>query len=190
MDFKVNVIFDVAPTLAELLGALVRALQAAPTKQAPASAPAPELPSTQPQMAAPPTPVNTPTPPTPPTPPKTPAAPEAAPAPLPQKPTPEQENLMTIQPTSTTELTDGDLRQAMDLVYIRLEGEDYKDRIGTDPKQLAVHKAINRTFKQISQTLGSTRPGDLPVDKRPAFVAACREIFLNADGMPDCKAPF
>lgn len=184
MDLNVNVTFGVTPALSTLVEqALTSALapkpDQAPTPEpapAPIPAPTPAPMKQEPQKTE-----------------KAKPAEKAKPvekAPLPEHPTPEQENLMTIQPDSTTVLTEGDIRQAIDLTYIRLEGEDFKEQIAKDPKKMALHKMINQTFRRIAENLAGTRPSKLPEDKRPAFVAACREIFINEEGQPDCKAPY
>lgn len=94
---------------------------------------------------------------------------EAAPEPAPESQEPNKE------------LTEEDVREAMNRARCRIEGEDWKDNTDGDLYK-KYHRQLNATFKNISALLGADKPSALPADKRADFIAECDLLIVNDKG--------
>ena len=94
---------------------------------------------------------------------------EAAPEPAPASQEPNKE------------LTEEDVREAMNRARCRIEGEDWKDNTDGDLYK-KYHRQLNATFKNISALLGADKPSALPADKRADFIAECDLLIVNDKG--------
>lgn len=81
----------------------------------------------------------------------------------------------------TEELTEEDVREAMDRTRRRIEGEDYKENTAGELYK-KYHKQLTATFKNISALLGSDKPSALPADKRADFINECDKLIVNDKG--------
>ena len=79
------------------------------------------------------------------------------------------------------ELTEEDVREAMNRARCRIEGEDWKDNTDGDLYK-KYHRQLNATFKNISDLLGADKPSALPADKRADFIAECDLLIVNDKG--------
>ena len=79
------------------------------------------------------------------------------------------------------ELTEEDVREAMNRARCRIEGEDWKDNTDGDLYK-KYHRQLNATFKNISALLGADKPSALPADKRADFIAECDLLIVNDKG--------
>ncbi len=79
------------------------------------------------------------------------------------------------------ELTEEDVREAMDRTRRRIEGEDYKENTAGELYK-KYHKQLTATFKNISALLGSDKPSALPADKRADFISECDLLIVNDKG--------
>lgn len=79
------------------------------------------------------------------------------------------------------ELTEEDVREAMNRARCRIEGEDWKDNTDGDLYK-KYHRQLNATFKNISALLGADKPSALPADKRADFIAECDLLVVNDKG--------
>ncbi len=113
--------------------------------------------------------------------------PEAAPADSPE-PEPETKD-PEPEPETKKDLTEEDVRAAMDKTRRRIEGEDYKENTAGDLYK-KYHKQLTATFKQISALLGSDKPSALPAEKREAFIRECDALQIEADGSISKPLPF
>ena len=100
---------------------------------------------------------------------------EAAPEPAPES----QEAPASQEPNK--ELTEEDVREAMNRARCRIEGEDWKDNTDGDLYK-KYHRQLNATFKNISALLGADKPSALPADKRADFIAECDLLIVNDKG--------
>lgn len=82
---------------------------------------------------------------------------------------------------SNKELTEEDVREAMNRARCRIEGEDWKDNTDGDLYK-KYHRQLNATFKNISALLGADKPSALPADKRADFIAECDLLIVNDKG--------
>lgn len=109
--------------------------------------------------------------------------PDPAPAPESQEPA-NQEAAPEPAPASqepNKELTEEDVREAMNRARCRIEGEDWKDNTDGDLYK-KYHRQLNATFKNISALLGADKPSALPADKRADFIAECDLLIVNDKG--------
>ena len=100
---------------------------------------------------------------------------EAAPEPAPES----QEAPASQEPNK--ELTEEDVREAMNRARCRIEGEDWKDNTDGDLYK-KYHRQLNATFKNNSALLGADKPSALPADKRADFIAECDLLIVNDKG--------
>lgn len=111
--------------------------------------------------------------------------PEPEPQPGAEAPTPEPEtpaNAPEPEPKAEAkELTEQDIRDAMDRTRKRIEGEDYKNNT-TSELYTKYHKVLTATFKNIASLLGSEKPSQLPAEKRAEFIAECDALKVQQDG--------
>ncbi len=82
---------------------------------------------------------------------------------------------------ASQELTEEDVREAMNRARCRIEGEDWKDNTDGDLYK-KYHRQLNATFKNISALLGADKPSALPADKRADFIAECDLLIVNDKG--------
>lgn len=95
----------------------------------------------------------------------------------------------TAPAVEAKELTEVDVRAAMDRTRRRIEGENYKeDTDGEGYKRY--HRQLTAQFKQIASLLGADKPSALPADKRAAFISQCDELEVNKEGNVEPKLPF
>lgn len=119
-----------------------------------------------------------------------PAAEVEKPAQTEVKPEPEQAPAPAEEPkTEETELTEVDVRAAMDKTRRRIEGEDYKENT-TGEGYKKYHRQLTGQFKNIAAFLGADKPSALPADKRASFISQCDELYINEAGEIDTKVPF
>ena len=86
------------------------------------------------------------------------------------------------------ELTEEDVRAAMDKTRRRIEGEDYKNNTDGEGYK-KYHKQLTATFKNIAALLGSDKPSTLPADKRASFIQQCDELIVE-NGEITTKVPY
>lgn len=79
------------------------------------------------------------------------------------------------------DLTEEDVREAMDRCRKRIEGEDYKENTAGELYK-KYHKQLTATFKNISALLGSDKPSALPADKRADFISECDLLIVDDKG--------
>ena len=94
-----------------------------------------------------------------------------------QEEAPEQEP----KPEKPKELTEQDIREAMDKTRKRIEGEDYKDNTESEGYQ-KYHRQLTSMFKNIAAELGAEKPSALPVEQRQAFISECDLLQVMEDG--------
>ena len=109
------------------------------------------------------------------------AAPAADAAPETEEPQPEAQ-------AEGKELTEEDVRAAMDKTRRRIEGEDYKNNTDGEGYK-KYHKQLTATFKNIAALLGSDKPSTLPADKRASFIQQCDELIVE-NGEITTKVPY
>lgn len=103
---------------------------------------------------------------------------QAAEAPA-EEPKPEAKEEPT--PEKPKELTEQDIREAMDKTRKRIEGEDYKDNTESEGYQ-KYHRQLTSMFKNIAAELGAEKPSALPVEQRQAFISECDLLNVMEDG--------
>lgn len=115
---------------------------------------------------------------------------EAAPAAAAENPTDAPEPEPQPEPSAEVkELTEQDIREAMDRTRKRIEGEDYKNNTDSEG-YVKYHKVLTANFKNIAALLGSDKPSTLPVEKRESFIKECDALVILEDGTIGTKAPF
>ena len=110
------------------------------------------------------------------------AAPAADAAPETEEPQPEAQ-------AEGKELTEEDVRAAMDKTRRRIEGEDYKNNTDGEGYK-KYHKQLTATFKNIAALLGSDKPSTLSEENYAAFIKQCDELIVGADGTITTKCPY
>jgi hypothetical protein len=118
-----------------------------------------------------------------------PAAP-ADEAPKPEaQPEPQEEAAPADEPQAEAkELTEEDVRAAMDKTRRRIEGEDYKNNTDSEGYK-KYHKQLTATFKNIAALLGSDKPSTLPAEQRASFIKQCDELIVE-NGEITTKVPY
>ena len=101
---------------------------------------------------------------------------------------PETEEPQPEAQTEGKELTEEDVRAAMDKTRRRIEGEDYKNNTDGEGYK-KYHKQLTATFKNIAALLGSDKPSTLPADKRASFIQQCDELIVE-NGEITTKVPY
>lgn len=109
------------------------------------------------------------------------AAPAADAAPETEEPQPEAQ-------AEGKELTEEDVRAAMDKTRRRIEGEDYKNNTDGEGYK-KYHKQLTATFKNIAALLGSDKPSTLPAEQRASFIKQCDELIVE-NGEITTKVPY
>lgn len=80
------------------------------------------------------------------------------------------------------EYTEVDVRAAMDQARRRIEGEDYKEKPGSEGYK-KWHKKLSAYFKQIAAELGAEKPSAIPdSESRGKFIARCAAIIVAGSG--------
>jgi hypothetical protein len=79
------------------------------------------------------------------------------------------------------ELTEVDVREAMDRCRKRIEGEDYKENTSSEGYK-KWHRQLTSWFKNTSAALGADKPSALPDhDSRAAFIEMCEQVTADGD---------
>lgn len=101
--------------------------------------------------------------------------PEPAPAPAePEQPAP-------VEATPVKELTEVDVREAMDRCRKRIEGDDYKENTSSEGYK-KWHRQLTSWFKNTSAALGAEKPSALPDHySRAAFIEMCEDVTTEGD---------
>ena len=87
------------------------------------------------------------------------------------------------------ELTEVDVRAAMDRTRRRIEGENYKEDTNSEGYK-KWHRALTGRFKQIATILGADKPSALPDHaSRAAFIAEVDELIIK-NGELTVEVPF
>lgn len=82
-------------------------------------------------------------------------------------------------PAEEKELTEVDVRAAMDRTRRRIEGEDYKENT-TGEGYKKWHRALTGWFKNTAALHGADKPSALPDHaSRKAFIADCDELIIK-----------
>lgn len=101
----------------------------------------------------------------------------------------EPEQPAPVEAPPVKELTEVDVREAMDRCRKRIEGEDYKENTqGEGYKKW--HKALTGWFKNTAAALGADKPSALPNhESRAQFIKQCEEVVVTDSGL-FAPAPF
>lgn len=101
----------------------------------------------------------------------------------------EPEQPAPIGEPTVKELTEVDVREAMDKCRKRIEGEDYKENTSSEGYK-KWHRQLTSWFKNTSAALGAEKPSALPDhDSRAAFIEMCEDVTTEGDQLTT-KAPF
>jgi hypothetical protein len=94
-----------------------------------------------------------------------------------------------VEAPTWKELTEVDVREAMDRCRKRIEGEDYKENTSSEGYK-KWHRQLTSWFKNTSAALGAEKPSALPDhDSRAAFIEMCEEVTTEGDKLTT-KTPF
>lgn len=100
----------------------------------------------------------------------------------------EPEQPAPVEAPTWKELTEVDVREAMDRCRKRIEGEDYKENTSSEGYK-KWHRQLTSWFKYTSAALGAEKPSALPDhDSRAAFIEMCEEVTTEGDKL-NIKAP-
>lgn len=103
-----------------------------------------------------------------------------APAVINHEPT-EPEQPAPVEAPPVKELTEVDVREAMDRCRKRIEGEDYKENTSSEGYK-KWHRQLTSWFKNTSAALGAEKPSALPDhDSRAAFIEMCEQVTADGD---------
>lgn len=101
----------------------------------------------------------------------------------------EPEQPAPVEAPTWKELTEVDVREAMDRCRKRIEGEDYKENTSSEGYK-KWHRQLTSWFKNTSAALGAEKPSALPDhDSRAAFIEMCEDVITEGDKLTT-KAPF
>lgn len=101
----------------------------------------------------------------------------------------EPEQPAPVEAPTWKELTEVDVREAMDKCRKRIEGEDYKENTSSEGYK-KWHRQLTSWFKNTSAALGAEKPSALPDhDSRAAFIEMCEDVTTEGDKLTT-KAPF
>lgn len=93
----------------------------------------------------------------------------------------EPEQPAPVEAPTWKELTEVDVREAMDRCRKRIEGEDYKENTSSEGYK-KWHRQLTSWFKNTSAALGAEKPSALPDhDSRAAFIKLCEEVTTEGD---------
>lgn len=109
--------------------------------------------------------------------------PEPEPTPEPTaEPVPEPAQEPEPAAAPTKELTEADIRDAIDRCRRRIEGEDYETNAKSEGRK-KYHNALSTWFRQTAELIGGiNKPSKLPAEKREAFVRECERAVILEDG--------
>lgn len=114
---------------------------------------------------------------------------EQQPAPAAPADEPAQAPAADPAPAEEKELTEVDVRAAMDRTRRRIEGEDYKENT-TGEGYKKWHRALTGWFKNTAALHGADKPSALPDHaSRKAFIADCDELIIK-NGELTVEVPF
>lgn len=130
---------------------------------------------------------------------KTANVPQSAPAPVPAAPAPEVSNQPADETKAETapaqepeekELTEVDVRAAMDRTRRRIEGENYKEDTSSEGYK-KWHRVLTGWFKTTAAVYGAEKPSTLPDHKaRKGFVTECDELHVVNGELRGGDCPF
>ena len=101
----------------------------------------------------------------------------------------EPEQPAPVEAPPVKELTEVDVREAMDKCRKRIEGEDYKENTSSEGYK-KWHRQLTSWFKNTSAALGAEKPSALPDhESREAFIKMCEEVTTEGDKL-NVNAPF
>lgn len=101
----------------------------------------------------------------------------------------EPEQSSSFGEPTVKELTEVDVREAMDKCRKRIEGADYKENTSSEGYK-KWHRQLTSWFKNTSAALGAEKPSALPDhDSRAAFIHMCEEVVATDSGF-FAPAPF
>lgn len=101
----------------------------------------------------------------------------------------EPEQSAPVEAPSVKELTEVDVREAMDRCRKRIEGEDYKENTSSEGYK-KWHRQLTSWFKNTSAALGAEKPSALPDhESREAFIKMCEEVTTEG-GKLTTYAPY
>ena len=93
----------------------------------------------------------------------------------------EPEQSAPVEAPPVKELTEVDVREAMDRCRKRIEGEDYKENTSSEGYK-KWHRQLTSWFKNTSAALGAEKPSALPDhDSRAAFIEMCGDVTTEGD---------
>lgn len=93
----------------------------------------------------------------------------------------EPEQPAPVEAPPVKELTEVDVREAMDKCRKRIEGEDYKENTSSEGYKMW-HRQLTSWFKNTSAALGAEKPSALPDhDSRAAFIEMCEQVTADGD---------
>ena len=88
------------------------------------------------------------------------------------------------KPEAKKDLTEQDVREAMERTRKRIEGEDYKDNTESEGHK-KYHRQLTSMFKNIAAELGKEygveKPSALPAEQRQAFITECDLLQVMED---------
>lgn len=84
------------------------------------------------------------------------------------------------KPARNPEITEEDIREAMHMCRLRIEGEDYKTNADSEGYKKH-HKGLTEQFKTMAKTLGYERPSILPPELRKTFVDECADLIYDEE---------
>ena len=101
----------------------------------------------------------------------------------------EPEQSAPVEAPPVKELTEVDVREAMDRCRKRIEGEDYKENTSSEGYK-KWHRQLTSWFKNASAAHGAEKPSALPDhESREAFIKMCEEVTTEGDHL-STQAPF
>lgn len=93
----------------------------------------------------------------------------------------EPEQPAPVEAPTWKELTEVDVREAMDRCRKRIEGEDYKENTSSEGYK-KWHRQLTSWFENTSAALGAEKPSALPDhDSRAAFIEMCEQVTADGD---------
>lgn len=102
----------------------------------------------------------------------------------------EPEQPAPVEAPTWKELTEVDVREAMDRCRKRIEGEDYKENTASEGYK-KWHRQLTSWFKNTSAALGAEKPSALPDhSSRVAFINACDAVIVDESGNLTVPTPF
>lgn len=95
-----------------------------------------------------------------------------------------------LAPETEKELTEADVRAAMDRTRRRIEGENYKEDTSSEGYK-KWHRALTGWFKATAAIYGADKPSALPDhESRKGFIAECDQVQIKDDQLVGGDCPF